>query len=92
MAAEFRVRTIFVQIKCRPGEAYDVAARIADSVESTAEIYSTSGRFDLLAKFNLNSGSDPGLFVTSVVQRIEGIVDTYTIIGFNAFTPQSNPS
>jgi hypothetical protein len=30
--------------------------------------------------------------VTSVVQRIEDITDTYTIIGFNAFTPHANPA
>ena len=28
-----------------------------------------------------------GRFVTEAVQRIAGVRDTYTIIGFNAFTP-----
>jgi DNA-binding Lrp family transcriptional regulator len=92
MTSDFRVRVIFVQIKCRPGAAYRVAERIVDTIESTAEIYSTSGSFDLLAKFQLPSGVDPGFFVTSVVQLIEDITDTYTIIGFNAFTPQTNPA
>ena len=92
MTTEFRIRTIFVQIKCRPGTAYRVAERIMDNVPGTAEIYSTSGSFDLLGKFQLESGMDPGVFVTSTIQRIEDIVDTYTIMGFNAFTPGSNPS
>jgi DNA-binding Lrp family transcriptional regulator len=92
MSSDFRVRVIFVQIKCRPGAAYRVAERIVDAVPATSEIYSTSGSFDLLAKFQLASGMDPGLFVTSVVQPIEDITDTYTIIGFNAFTPETNPS
>jgi DNA-binding Lrp family transcriptional regulator len=92
MTSDFRVRVIFVQIKCRPGAAYKVAERIVDTVEATSEIYSTSGSFDLLAKFQLPSGIDPGHFVTSVVQPIEDVGDTYTIIGFNAFTPETNPS
>jgi DNA-binding Lrp family transcriptional regulator len=92
MTSDFRVRVIFVQIKCRPGAAYRVAERIVDTVQTTSEIYSTSGSFDLLAKFQLPPGVDPGLFVTSVVQQIEDITDTYTIIGFNAFTPEANPS
>jgi DNA-binding Lrp family transcriptional regulator len=92
MTSEFRVRVIFVQIKCKPGAAYRVAERIVDTVAGTAEIYSTSGQFDLLAKFNLPTGMDPGVFVTSAVQPIDEITDTYTIIGFNAFTPQTNPS
>jgi len=92
MTSDFRVRVIFVQIKCRPGAAYRVAERIVDRVEATSEIYSTSGSFDLLAKFQLPSEMDPGLFVTSILQPIEDITDTYTIIGFNAFTPQTNPA
>jgi DNA-binding Lrp family transcriptional regulator len=92
MPNDFRVRVIFVQIKCTPSQAYKVAERIVDTIEGTSEIYSTSGNFDLLAKFQLPPGTDPGLFVTSQVQGIEGIADTYTIIGFNAFTPQTNPS
>ncbi len=87
----FRARTIFVQIKCAPGEAYDVAARLADTVQPTPEVWSTSGAFDLLAKFAIGDERDPGRFVTQQVQRIAGVRDTYTIIGFNAFTPDEDP-
>ncbi len=83
----FRPRTIFVQVKTRPGAAYEVAARLVDEVTPTPEVWSTSGAFDLLAKFSLGGDHDPGLFVTSQVQRIEGVADTYTILAFNAFTP-----
>lgn len=88
----FAARTIFVQIKCEPGQAYDVAARIIDSVEPTSEIYSTSGHYDLLAKFQLGDAQDPGLFVTRTVQTVPGVRDTYTIIGFNALTPHAKPA
>ena len=88
----FRARTLFVQLKCEPGEAYDVAARIIDAVPETSEIYSTSGHWDLLAKFHLDDAQDPGLFVTRTVQAVAGVRDTYTIIGFNALTPAARPA
>jgi DNA-binding Lrp family transcriptional regulator len=87
-----KARTIFVQIKCHLGTSYEVAARILDTVQPVAEIFSTSGQYDLLAKFRLAEGQDPGLFVTTVLQKVEGVADTYTIIGFNAFTPESDPA
>ena len=90
-APPFRPRILFVQIKCAPGEAYAVAARLADTVEPTPEVWSTSGAFDLLAKFAIGEDRDPGLFVTQSVQRLQGVRDTYTIIGFNAFTPERDP-
>lgn len=92
MIANYNIRTIFVQFKCRPGLAYKVAEDLIDDVQPIPEVYSTSGKYDLIAKFHLDPHQDPGLFVTSVLQRIDGVVDTYTTIGFNAFTPGSNPS
>ncbi len=93
MTSEYRVRTIFVQIKCRPGTAYQVADRVMEQLEDTiSELFSTSGSFDLLAKFRIEPGTDPGLFVTERLQTIADIVDTYTIIGFNAYTPRANPA
>jgi DNA-binding Lrp family transcriptional regulator len=92
MTADYNIRTIFVQIKCRPGTAYKVAEKIVDTIEETAEVHSTSGQFDLLVKFNMGKNQDPGVFVTSTVQRVEDIVDTHTLIAFNAFTPTLNPA
>ena len=88
----FAARTLFVQIKCAPGAAYDVAARIADRMEEISEVWSTSGNYDLLAKFVLGDDQDPGLFVTRRVQTMEGVRDTYTLLAFNAFTPAAAPA
>ena len=74
----------FVQIKCALGRAYDVASRIADA-EIASEIYSTAGHYDLLVKFYVEPETDIGHFVNEKVQRVEGIVDTHTIICFRAF-------
>jgi DNA-binding Lrp family transcriptional regulator len=81
------MNSIFVQIKCELGQAYKVAAQLADEFENASQIYSTSGSFDLLVQFRLEDGADPGLFVTESLQRVPGIKDTYTIMVFDAFTP-----
>ena len=79
------MRAIFVQIKCDMGHAYDVAQRAADEIEELSELYSTSGQYDLLAKFYLRPEQDTGLFVTTKLQTLKGVADTYTLITFNAF-------
>ena len=80
------MRPIFVMVKCRMGQAYEVAREAADTIEELSELHSISGQYDLLAKFYLSPDQDPGLFVTEKVQTIEGVSDTYTLIAFNAFT------
>ena len=81
--------SIFVQIKCNLGQAYAVAAHLADEFENASQIYSTSGHYDLLVQFRLQDGQDPGLFVNDRLHRVAGIKDTYTIMVFDAFTPGS---
>ncbi len=79
------MRPIFVQIKCEMGAAYKVAQEAVDTIAELSEIYSTSGQYDLLGKFYLDSDQDTGLFVTERIQRLPGVADTYTLITFNAF-------
>ena len=80
------MRAIFVQIKCEMGQAYQVAKAAADGIEAMSELFSTSGQYDLLGKFYLDTDEDVGLFVTEKIQTLPGVKDTYTIIAFNAFT------
>jgi DNA-binding Lrp family transcriptional regulator len=84
-AASVAMRPIFVMIKTDMGQAYQVAKIAADTIEEMSELYSTSGQYDLLAKFYLQPDQDTGLFVTERVQTIPGVKDTYTLITFNAF-------
>ncbi len=79
------MQAVFVQVKCALGKAYEVAATLVDDVAETSEVYSTSGEYDLLAKFYLEEGVDIGRFVTEAVQTIPGISGTFTLITFNAF-------
>ena len=79
------MQTIFVQLKCDLGEAYEVAAALVEQ-DGVSEVYSISGQYDLLAKCYLNDGEDIGRFVAQRIQTLSGVRDTYTTITFNAFT------
>jgi DNA-binding Lrp family transcriptional regulator len=82
------VKTIFVMVKCDLGRAYAVADA-AVGVEQVSEVYSTSGQYDLLIKLYLPDSADIGHFVTERLQTLPGVRDTFTIIGFKAFSPDS---
>ena len=75
---------VFVQIRCRPATAYDVAAQIALR-EIHSELYSTSGEYDLLVKIYIPEGEDVGLFINDKLLDIDGIERTLTTLTFRAF-------
>ena len=78
------MQCFFVHFKCHLGRAYDVANALADS-ELASEVYSTSGDWDLMAKFYVDQGTDIGRFVNSNLHRIDGIERTLTTLTFKAF-------
>ena len=79
------MQTIFIQVKCELGKAYDVADSAVPDVEEVSEVYSTSGQYDLLMKCYLGDDADIGRFVTDRVQTLPGVKDTFTLITFKAF-------
>jgi DNA-binding Lrp family transcriptional regulator len=78
------MQTIFIQLKCELGKAYEVAGRLVDE-ELVSEVYSTSGHYDLLAKVYVPADQDIGHYVTDRIQRVPGIRDTFTIMALKAF-------
>lgn len=79
------MQTIFVQVKCDLGRAYEVADAAVLNVEEVSEVHSISGNYDLLMKCYLPADADIGHFVTEKVQRLDGVKDTYTIVAYKAF-------
>ncbi|MBW4981924.1 Lrp/AsnC ligand binding domain-containing protein [Mameliella sp. CS4] len=75
---------VFVQIRCRPGTAYRVAADIALR-EIHSELYSTSGEYDLLLKIYIPKEEDTGKFINDNLLDIDGIERTLTTLTFRAF-------
>jgi len=80
------MQTIFVMVKCQLGRAYDVADAAVQNVDAVSEVHSISGQYDLLMKLYLDDDTDIGRFVTSRVQTLDGVKDTFTLIAFKAFT------
>jgi DNA-binding Lrp family transcriptional regulator len=78
------MQTIFIQLKCELGKAYEVAGRLVDE-ELVSEVYSTSGHYDLLAKVYVPADQDVGHYVTDRIQKVPGIRDTFTIMALKAF-------
>ena len=79
------MQTIFVMVKCELGKAYEVADE-AVAIEQVSEVYSTSGQYDLLMKCYLDEKTDIGHFVTSRIQTLRDVKDTFTLITFKAFS------
>ena len=78
------MQCFFVQFRCQLGRAYDVATALADS-ELASEIYSTSGEYDLIAKFYVERDVDIGRFVNGSIHAIDGVERTLTTLTFKAF-------
>lgn len=78
------MQCFFIQFQCHLGKAYDVAAAIAER-EIASEVYSTSGEYDLMAKFYVDNGTDIGHFVNENIHPIPGIERTLTTLTFKAF-------
>ncbi len=75
---------VFVQIRCKPGTAYQVADVLYER-EICSSLYSTSGEWDLLAKIYPPKDADVGKFLNDNVQDIEGVDRTLTTLTFKAF-------
>jgi DNA-binding Lrp family transcriptional regulator len=78
------MKTFFVQIKCDIGKTYEVADALV-GMDLAAEIYSTAGRFDLIAKFHVDDSIDIGFFVNDFLLRLQGVKASETTIAFKAF-------
>ena len=78
------MQCFFIQFKCNLGKAYDVAAELSER-EVASEVYSTSGEYDLMAKFYVENATDIGHFVNENIHPIPGIERTLTTLTFKAF-------
>ena len=79
------MQTIFVQVKCDLGKAYEVADSAVLNLDEVSEVHSISGDYDLLMKCFLPADTDIGHFVTGKLQVLPGVKETFTIIAFKAF-------
>ncbi|MBL4750224.1 MAG: Lrp/AsnC ligand binding domain-containing protein [Amylibacter sp.] len=78
------MNVIFVQLRCKPGTAYQVADALYER-EIVSQLYSTSGEWDLMAQIYPPKDVDVGKWVNDNVLNIENIERSLTTLTFKAF-------
>jgi DNA-binding Lrp family transcriptional regulator len=78
------MNVIFVQLRCKPGTAYNVAEALYER-EFVSQLYSTSGEWDLMAQIYPPKDVDVGKWVNDNLLDIEGIERSLTTLTFKAF-------
>ena len=63
----------------------DLAQNLAD-LPGISEVYSVSGRYDLVAVVRVNSNDDLATLVTHEMVNLEGITHTESMLSFRAFS------
>ncbi len=75
----------FVLIHADPRRIAPLARELAD-VEGVAEVYSTAGDADIVAVVRVRHHEELAEVVTVRLAGLEGIVDTRTLIAFQAYS------
>ena len=75
----------FVLIDAEPGRVADLASEVAD-VDGVAEVYSVAGEADLVAIIRVRRHEDLADVVTRRISGLAGIIDTRTLVAFQAFS------
>lgn len=61
------------------------AARAITGIEGVVEVYSVTGRYDLICKVRVSANEDLADVVTAGIDKVPGIVDSETVIAFRAY-------
>ena len=77
--------TAFVFITTERNQINEVAEKLAD-IKGVSEVYSISGRFDLIAMVRVRENEELAELVTNHMVKVGGIRDTETHIAFRAFS------
>ena len=75
----------FVLINAEPRRIAALAQELAD-VDGVAEVYSTAGDADLVAVLRVRRHDELAEVVTGRLAALEGILDTRTLIAFQAYS------
>jgi DNA-binding Lrp family transcriptional regulator len=77
--------TAFVLIKVRRDALHTVAQQILD-LEGMAEVYSVTGKWDLVAVARVRQSEQLAKLMTEDMAEVEGIVDTNTMTAFRQYS------
>lgn len=77
--------TAIVLIKAETNRIPDLADQIAD-MAGIEEVFSVAGRYDLIAVVKVARNEDLADVISDQMRRLEGIVETETMIAFRAYS------
>lgn len=79
--------TAFVLIDVEVDAVPEVATAIAD-LDGVTEVWSVTGRYDLIVKVKVIRNEDLADVVTGGISKVPGIRDSETIIAFRAYSEE----
>lgn len=79
--------TAIVLIKAETRRVPDLADQIAE-MTGVEEVFSVAGRFDLVAVVKVARNEDLADVISNKMRRLDGIVETETMIAFRAYSKQ----
>ncbi|MFT4264897.1 MAG: Lrp/AsnC ligand binding domain-containing protein [Nocardioides sp.] len=77
--------TAIVFVQAETARIPEVAQAIAD-LEGVSEVYSTTGRTDLIVMVRVRTHEEIALVVADRLNKVPGIVDTETHIAYRAYS------
>ena len=75
----------FVLIDGAPARVADLAVELA-GIDGVSEVYSVAGHADIVAVVRVRRHEDLADVVTRHISRLEGVIDTRTLIAFQAYS------
>lgn len=79
--------TAFVLIDCAVDSVPEAAEAIVQ-IDGVTEVYSVTGRYDLICKVRVSQNEDLAEVVTGGIDKVPGVVDSETVIAFRAYAPE----
>lgn len=77
--------TAIVFVQADVARIPEVAAAIAD-IDGVSEVYSVTGRIDLIAMIRVRNHDDIAAVVADRLNKVDGVVDTETHIAYRAYS------
>ncbi len=74
-----------VLMTVKPDLVNEIASRLVE-MQGVSEVYSVGGRFDLVAILRVGSNEELSDLVTGKFLKVEGILDSETLIAFKAYS------
>lgn len=79
--------TAFVLVDVAVDAVPEAAAAIT-GIDGVVEVYSVTGRYDLICKVRVSANEELADVVTAGIDKVPGIVDSETVIAFRAYADE----